>query len=400
MGPHLLLTYDFPPIGGGIARMTGEIAARYPAGLLVVSTGRTPGDAEADARLPNRVDRLSIPSSRLRTLPGLLRWTRRAIELARQQEVEFAWCGNIKPALYPAHWLRVRSGIPTGLFVYGMDLLLLRDQARQSAFKRRLARALLADVAVIAAISQWTADLCREVLGELGVPAPPGRVRVVPLGTDPVIFHPGIDTAAIRQRYQLPAGEWLLTVARLTAHKGIDTGIRVLASLAAEFPELRYAVVGSGADREALEALAAGLGIADRVRILSGVPDRDLPSFYNLAGLYLGLSRQSACAVEGFGISLVEASACGVPVVAGRTGGIPDAVTEGETGRLVDPEDPVAVAGVVRGLLADPDGRRRLGAGGRRLVEARLNWDRVARDLRAIGEEFSRGGVTGRRGGR
>jgi phosphatidylinositol alpha-1,6-mannosyltransferase len=400
MRPQLLLTYDFPPMGGGIARMAGEIAARYPAGLLVVSTGRAPGDAEADARLPNRVDRLPIPSSRLRTLPGLLRWSRRAIVLARQQEVAFAWCGNIKPALYPAYWLRVRSGIPTGLFVYGMDLLLLRDQARRSAFKRRMARALLADVAVIAAISQWTADLCREVLGELGVPAPPGRVRVVPLGTDPVIFHPGIDTRGIRQRYQLPAGEWLLTVARLTAHKGIDTGIRVLASLAAEFPGLRYAVVGSGADREELEALAASLGIADRVRILSGVPDRDLPAFYNLAGLYLGLSRQSARAVEGFGISLVEASACGVPVVAGRTGGIPEAVREGETGRLVDPEDPVAVARVVRELLANPDERRRLGAGGRRLVEARLNWDRVARGLGAIGEEFSRGGVTGRRGGR
>jgi len=400
MGPHLLLTYDFPPIGGGIARMTGEIAARYPPGQLIVSTGRTPGDAEADARLPNRVDRLSIPSSRLRTLPGLVRWTRRAIELSKQQDVDFAWCGNIKPALYPARWLRVRAGIPTGLFVYGMDLLLLQDQVRRSALKRHMARGLLADVAVIAAISRWTADLCRDVFGEVGLTPSDGLIRVVPLGTDPVIFHPGIDTSAIRQRYHLPAGEWMLTVARLTAHKGIDTGIRVLAALVEQYPELRYAIVGSGADRAELEALAARHGVADRVHILSGVPDRDLPAFYNLAGLYLGLSRQSPRAVEGFGISLVEASSCGVAVVAGRTGGIPDAVRDGETGRLVDPGDFGAVVATVRDLLGDEAERRLLGAGGRKLVEAHLNWDRVARELRAIGEEFSRDRPPGGRGGR
>ena len=294
----------------------------------------------------------------------------------------------------------MRSGIPTGLFVYGMDLLLVREQARRSVLKRRMARRLFREVAVIAAISHWTAELCREVLGELGVAVAPGLIRVVPLGTDPVIFHPGIDTSGVRQRYELPAGRWLLTVARLTAHKGIDTGIGVVAVLASEFPELRYCVVGSGGQRAELEALAARLGIADRVRILSGVPDRDLPALYNHAELYLGLSRRSTVAVEGFGISLVEASACGVPVVAGRTGGIPDAVREGESGRLVDPEDLEAVTSAVRLLLADQAEQRRLGDGGRRLVESHLNWDRVARELCGIGEEFSRNGATTRPGGR
>lgn len=392
MGTHLLLTYDFPPIGGGIARMTGEIAARYPAGELVVSTGRTPGDAESDARLPNRVDRLPMPAARLRTLPGLIRWSRQAADLARRDQVDFAWCGNLKPALYPARWLRLRSGIPTGLFVYGMDLLLLREQVRASTMKRRMARALLGDLAAVAAISHWTADLCREVLGEIGVAAPPGLIRLVPLGTDPVIFHPGIDAEAVRRRHGLPGGRWLLTVARLTAHKGIDTGIRVLAMLATELPDLRYCVVGSGSDRAELESMAVRYGVGDRLRILSGVPDRDLPALYNMAEVYLGLSRQSERAVEGFGISLVEASACGIPVVAGRTGGIPDAVLEGESGWLVDAGDAVAIAGTVRGLLADEAERRRLGAGGRKLVETHLNWDRVAQQLRAIGEEFSRAG--------
>ena len=91
--------------------------------------------------------------------------------------------------------------------------------------------------------------------------------------------------------------------------------------------------------------------------------------------------------VEGFGISLAEASACGIPVVAGRSGGIPEAVRDGETGMLVDAERPDAVAEALRGLLADEALRRRLGAGGRRAVVEHYNWDRVAADLARIGHE-------------
>jgi phosphatidylinositol alpha-1,6-mannosyltransferase len=192
----------------------------------------------------------------------------------------------------------------------------------------------------------------------------------------------------VRSRYGLDAGRWLLSVARLSRHKGIDTALQALARLRGRYPSLRYAVVGAGEEQEALAAEARELGVADRVRFLTDVPDRDLPALYNCAELYLGISRLMAQRVEGFGISLAEASACGVPVIAGRSGGIPAAVRDGETGVLVDAERPDAVAEEVARLLDDPALRARLGAAGRQAVERHNNWDRVTADLRRIGHEL------------
>lgn len=387
MPPHLLLAYDFPPIGGGIARWMAELARRYPPGALIVSTGQHQDAPDVDPTFPNRVDRLPISARRLRTIQGLLLWSRRAAVLTRQAGAEFIWCGNIKPAAYPAKWVRERLGKPFGVLLHGGDVLILQHQVHRSALRRRTARALLTSASVLVANSQWTRDRCVHLLGELDVEPTPEQVRVVPLGADHEFFRPGLDTSAVRERYGLGEGRWLLSVARLTRHKGIDTALQALARLAPDYPDLRYAVVGRGEERESLEAEARQLGVADRVRFLTEVPDRDLPGLYNAAEVYLGVSRLMEQRVEGFGISLAEASACGIPVVAGRSGGIPEAVHDGETGLLVDAEDPAAVAEALRRLLADPVLRRRLGDGGRRAVETRYNWNRVVADLVRIGRE-------------
>lgn len=387
---QLLLAYDFPPIGGGIARMMGELARRYPAGSLVVSTGQYDGSSEFDASLPNVVDRIRVPSRRLRTLHGLLLWSHRAAALARTIRPEFVWCGNFKPAGYPARWVRRRYGAPYGIIFYGTDLLLLQRQIQRSVTKRRTARAIIGSASVLVAISAWTRDLCLSVLGQLGFDSAGLDVRTLALGTDPEHFRPGIGGSLARQRYGLDGRRWLLTVARLTRHKGIDTGLQVLSQLRPRYPDLGYLVVGSGGDLPRLEAIARDLGVSDRVRFLTNVPDHDLPGLYNSAEIYLGLSRQMEGNVEGFGISLVEAGACGIPVVGGRSGGIPDAVREGETGLLVDPGRPDAVSAVVAGLLDDGNAARRLGAGGRRAVESHYNWNRVATDLARLGSELGR----------
>jgi phosphatidylinositol alpha-1,6-mannosyltransferase len=380
MSVHLLLTYDFPPIGGGIARWMAELAKRYPPGGLVVSTGQHPDAPDVDATFPNRIERLPLSARRLRTIQGILFWSRRAAVLTRSTGAEFIWCGNIKPAAYPAKWTMERLGTPFGILLHGGDLLILQHQVHQSLIKRRTARTLLASAAVLVANSQWTRDRCLALLGELDIEATPEQVRVVPLGADPQFFRPNIDTREVRERYGLGPGRWLLSVARLTRHKGIDTAL--------QSPDLRYAVVGTGEDRAALESEARALGLADRVRFLTEVPDRDLPALYNCAEIYLGVSRLMEQRVEGFGISLVEASACGIPVVAGRSGGIPEVVQDGVTGLLVDAERPDAVTEALRRLLDDADLRRRLGAAGRTAVEGHYNWDRVTTDLMRIGAEF------------
>jgi len=383
----MLLAQDFPPMGGGIARLHGELARRFPKGDLIVSTPSDPDAAEVDAGLPAIIDRLPMGVRRTKTLPGVLFWSRRATSLARQHKVRFVHCGNVKPAGYPARWVYERLRVPYSLFLYGADLLSEQHKIRHSAIKRRMARAIFGGAAVLVAISNWTRDLALAVLGDLGLDGHGQRLRVIHPGTDPTHFRPGADAVDLRERLGLPdrGTRWLVTVARLQQHKGMDTVIAALPAILARAPDVRYAVAGTGPDRERLEKLAHKLGLGDRVRFLGGVSDRELPALYNLASVYVGASRRAErLGVEGFGIALVEASACGRPVVAGNSGGIPDAVRDGETGFLVPPEEPAAFADAICRLLADPAAAQRMGQNGRRAVETYFNWDRVVRDLREI----------------
>jgi phosphatidyl-myo-inositol dimannoside synthase len=370
--------------------MMGELARRYPVGTLVVSTGQHEGSAEVDASLANRVDRLEVASRHLRTVQGLLLWSRRAARLARTVRPEFVWCGNLKPAGYPGRWIRKRVGTPYGILLYGTDLLLLRHRIRHSAIKRAWARTLIGSASVLVAISRWTRQEALSLLEDLGLSGSDIEVRLLPLGTDPEHFRPQVDPSSVRARYGLEEGRWLLTVARLVSHKGIDTVMHVLAALREQHPDLRYLVVGRGDRQSHLERLARDLGVADRVRFLTNVPDSDLPALYNTAEIYLGLSRPAGLMIEGFGISLSEASASGIPVIAGSGGGMPDAVRDGETGLLVDAEGPEAAIAAVRLLLGNRELAGRLGAEGRRAVETYYNWQRVATELAGIGHELGK----------
>jgi phosphatidyl-myo-inositol dimannoside synthase len=376
-------------MGGGIARLTGELAKRYPGETLLISTGTFPGSEDFDRRLPNRVDRIGVRSSRLRTIQGLVLWSHRVGRLGRSFNPGFVWCGNLKPASYPALWLSKRQGVPYGIMLYGSELLLLRHRIRGSRRKRMAAQAILRPASVLTACSEWTRRLALQVLDELGSKPDDIDVRTIPLGTDPKRFRPELESHAVRARYDLNGRRWLLTVARLVGHKGIDTGIKVLSALRETHPDLGYLVVGSGPMQRSFEALAQELGVSDRVRFLSGIQDADLPLLYNCAEIYLGLSRSEELLIEGFGISLSEASASGLPVIAGRDGGMSDAVRDGVTGILVDSTDPAEVAATLRLLLNDAELRRRLGHAGRKAVEDYFNWDRVTADVRRIGREFA-----------
>src|SRR2546429_2554219 len=147
-----------------------------------------------------------------------------------------------------------------------------------------MARAIFGGAAALIAISNWTRDLALGVLGELGLDGHGQRLRVVHPGTDPTLFRPGVDPRTVRERFGLPdeGTRWLVTVARLQQHKGMDTVIAALPAILARAPDVRYAVAGTGPDRERLEQLAHKLGLGDRVRFLGGgsgpgVPGRSQP---------------------------------------------------------------------------------------------------------------------------
>lgn len=389
--PALLLAYDFPPIGGGIARALGEIARHAPAGSLTVSTGRMPGSEGFDAGCPAPVDRVPVPSERLRTWYGLAAWSWRARSLARERGAEFLWAGNLKPAGHVARHVGRRQDLPYGLIVYGLDVQLLLRQAEEQPARRRRAAGIVGDASGAVAISHWTASRYCELARALGVPAAAERLRVVPPGVDGERFRPGLGSETIRLRYGLDRRPWLLTVARLQRHKGVDRGLEVLRWLRQQGLDLGYAIAGEGPARPELERKAEELGVAPHVRWLGPVPEADLPALYGAATVYLGLSRQEGPQAEGFGLALLEAQASGVPVVAGAGGGTVDAVTHGVTGFVVETRDEFPAGQSVQALLLDPARARVMGAAGRARVEREFSWSRVAQGLDAAAAAFRAG---------
>jgi phosphatidylinositol alpha-1,6-mannosyltransferase len=179
-------------------------------------------------------------------------------------------------------------------------------------------------------------------------------------------------------------------VARLEPYKGVDTALKAVAECRRAGLMVNYLVVGAGKRKATYVKLAEELGIAAAVRFVGNVPDSDLPLLLNAASAYVGVSRRAdGTRVEGFGVALAEASACGLPVIAGQSGGLAEAVSDGQTGLVVDPDDPTAVAAALKRLLEDQLLARRLGQGGRKAIETYYNWDRVVRDLRDIESQVS-----------
>jgi glycosyltransferase involved in cell wall biosynthesis len=348
---------------------------------MAVSTVRIEGDAEFDREESVETHRQPFHFREANRFSNQVRWARWLTRYSRGT-IDVIHCGNIRPVGYAVAWTARRLGIPYIVYVNGGDLLRERKKAVDSRLKRVTASNILGNSAGIAATSKWVAELAGEIMEEVGIRNVP-PIGAFDLGTDPDLFKPHRDTGRLRETWGAANDPLLLTVARLVPHKGQDTGIRVLAALAREFPRLRYVLVGDGHYEDSLRALASQLGVGDRVIFAGAVRDSDLPEAYATSTVYLGASRvDNEIDVEGFGISFLEASSSGLPVVAGDSGGVRSAVRDGETGVVVAPTDVDAIASAVAGFLRDKSRRSTFGDAGRRAVESHYNWDRVARDTR------------------
>lgn len=381
---HLFVTQDYGPDLGGMARRHVELCRRFGDGdetAMSVSTVASRGADAFDAHESYRIYRQPFSFDRANRFANQLRWAR-WLTSRRAPEFDVLHCGNIRPVGYAVRWVHRKQRTPYLVYVNGGDLLRERRKARQSAIKRQTAQWILGQAAGIVATSRWVADLTAEVMHEVRVVDPP-PVAALDLGTDPVHFNPSLDTGALRRRWGVGDAPLILTVARLVPHKGQDVGIRALAALAHDFPDLRYIMVGEGHDEARLRALARELGVSEKVGFVGAMRDDELPEAYATSTIYLGASRvDNEINVEGFGISFLEAGASGIPSVAGDSGGVRSAVRDGETGIVVPPTDVDAIADALRSLLLNPERRKQMGRAARHAVETHYNWDRVARDTR------------------
>ena len=182
----------------------------------------------------------------------------------------------------------------------------------------------------------------------------------------------------------------ILTVGRLQKRKGHDMMIRALPAILRTVPNTLYAIVGDGEERPALEELVAQLGLRNVVQFLGELPDADTRVCYQQCDLFALPNRQVGDDFEGFGMVLLEAQACGKPVVAGDSGGTAETMRVPETGLVVPSDGPEPLAKLLTGLLADRERLARMGAAGRRWAVDHFDWAALSR--RAAGLWRDNGG--------
>ncbi len=226
--------------------------------------------------------RQPFPFERANRFTNQLRWAR-WLTSSRSPDFDVLHCGNIRPVGYAVRWANRKLGVPYLVYVNGGDLLRERRKSARSAVKRKTAQSIFGHASGIVATSKWVAQLASEVMAEVGIEEPP-PVAALDLGTDPANFNPSRDTGALRRRWGVGDAPIILTVARLVPHKGQDMGIRALAMLTRDFPELRYIMVGEGHDELRLRGLARELGVSDKVGFVGPMRDDELPRWSSLGG--------------------------------------------------------------------------------------------------------------------
>jgi phosphatidylinositol alpha-1,6-mannosyltransferase len=228
----------------------------------------------------------------------------------------------------------------------------------------------------------------RMLVGDWGICA--DRIRLLHPGVDTRQFVPAVPDRSWRATLGWDERPVVLTVGRLQLRKGHDQMIRALAAIRAAVPEVLYAIVGDGEERPDLEGLVASEGLGDHVQFLGEVDDDRLVQCYQQCDLFALPNRQVGCDIEGFGMVLLEAQACGKPVIAGASGGTAETMQVPDTGLVVPCDGPDALASAVIELLADPDRRARMGEAARAWVVEHFDWGPLSHKAETMFQAHSR----------
>jgi len=382
LGSGILLTTDFPPVVGGIGNYLFNVYLQFDMRQMTLIA---PDHADAErfdslqAYSPARF-RMALDVPGVRGAWQVWRMYREAEKLARQDRNLVLHCGHVNAAM-AARKLKRRYGTPYLVWTHALEIM-------DEWLRASIVPALL-DADLVTTNSEFTSAFVRST----GVPE--SRIVKIRRGADPARFRPGLDCGRLAQRLGVEGRPTLLTVARIVKanrYKGHDVVLRALAAVKRAVPDVAYVIVGEGDDRDYLDQLAQQCGVRENVIFAGRVSDAELPLLYNMCDAFIMCSREDrtrrGILAEGFGLSLLEASACGKPVIAGRSGGVPDAVRDGITGLLVNPVESDAVAAAIVRVLQEPGLADAMGANGREWVECEMNWTRSADEFEDAMRKF------------
>lgn len=376
----LLVSEIFPPQHGGSGRWFWEIYRRLPRDQYVLLVGENPAQQGFDATHDLKLFRAKLAMSQwgMISLTGLRGYARQfstVRSIVRREKIDRLHVGRCLPEGWTAYLLKLLTGLPYICYVHGEDIETAACSREHAFMVRRVLRG--ADRLI--ANSQNSARLIRE-----GWHIADDRISVLHPGCDTTRFVPSPRSAEIRRQLGWNDRPVLLTVGRLQQRKGQDVLIRSLTAIRNSVPDVLYAIVGNGEERETLERLAQAEGVVDSVQFVGDIQDEQLIRCYQQCDLFVLPNRQVGRDVEGFGMVLVEAQACGRPVIAGASGGTRETMSPGETGYVVPCETPAELAPRIGQLLLDPVRRDTMGRAARAWAVSRFDWVPLTRQAQQI----------------
>lgn len=360
-----VVTNDFPPRIGGINDYVDQIFRRFAPGDVTIFSSTSPGWDAFDRAYPHEVIRL--PTGMMLPTP----WVRRQLhDLLRARRPDVVLFGATWPLAHMGPAIRRKTGIPYGGFTHGLEFT--------GALVPGLLRHIGRDASLLTAVSEWSRARLEPVFGWNG------RMPLLPSGIDSTTFHPGVSDAAVRERHSLGQAPVICCVSRVVARKGQDTLIRAMPTVVRQIPDARLLIVGSGPYEAALHRLASERSLGGRVVFTGAVPYRELASYFRAGDVFAMpcRSRLRGLDVEALGAVFLQGAAVGRPVIAGGSGGAPEAVKDGETGYVVDPESVDAIAEALVALLGDPARAAAMGKAGADWVQREWRWEHIAARLK------------------
>lgn len=366
----LVFSVDYKPQPGGIAEHAHKIALQLTrlGGSVCVLAPRRPGCAEFDRGQP-------FPTFRVPAWPGLdvLVYLLYGFRLIRRRRIRVVYCATSHPCGLVCMMLRVLLRFRYTITIHAHEVVYSGKGWRP--FLKRLLRPfqiyVIASADRVFAVSRFT----KNALESNGVSRQ--KTAILLNGVDPEELTDHPRDASIVATLGLEGKPVILTVARLDIHKGHDTVIRALPAVLREVPGTVYVIVGDGPMRRSLEDLSRTCGVSEHVVFTGYIPRSRTLALLEACSVFAMVSRIENGSTEGFGIVFLEAGVFSKPVVGGRSGGIPDAVADGETGLLVDPLDAGDVAKAVCRILADPQLASKMGKAGRARVMSQFTWDQT-----------------------
>lgn len=373
MARTLLVTNDFPPRPGGIQSYLQALSNQLPPEDLVVYAPRWRGDSHEKFDAAQKFQVVRHPTTLMLPTPAVIK---RASTLLREHDCDTVWFGAAAPLAAMAPMLR-RAGA---------ERILASTHGHEVGWSmlpgsRQILRSIGEHTDVVTYVSKYTRGRFASAFG------PHAALEHLPPGVDPGEFRP--DPAAreeLRARYGLGERPTVLCLSRLVPRKGQDMLIVAMTEIRERVDGAVLVIAGGGPYEPRLRALAEALGMQDSVVFTGRVPSGELAAHHTIADVFAMpcRTRGAGLDVEGLGIVFLEASATGVPVVAGDSGGAPETVREGETGIVVHGRSVSQISDAIVELLTDRDKAAEMGAAGRAWVEQNWHWDRQGARLREL----------------